>query len=646
MCGISGIIDQRLPDTVILKKVKAMMHSMEHRGPDESGTFIRNGIGLGHQRLSIIGIEGGRQPIFNEDRSICIVYNGEIYNFKDVKEELISRGHIFTTQTDTEVIVHAYEEFGDDCIDNLRGMFAFAIWDERKKRLFIARDRLGIKPLYYIHRNKIFAFASEIKAFFVSQVLEPLVNIQALDSYITLNYVLGPETAFKEVQKLPPGHYLVFENDDLKINKYWDFHDIKKTALPLQDCIERLNQHLKESVKIHLMSEVPLGVFLSGGLDSSLTVGVMSELSTRPIKTFTVGYEGDTDVSELKYARVVAEHFKTEHYELMLNPAGFNDAIPQVLWHLDEPIGEYATVPLMLLSKLAKEHVTVMLSGEGADEMFGGYPVYFYMSLIERYQEIPEVLRRTILYILLKMMVGGRKYGKYMEWFSLPLERRYLGNGSYFTEGMKKRLYTDDMWNTVNRERLYSKVDSYYKKVSEQDPVSRMLYMDTKTWLPEDLLLKADKTTMAASLELRVPFLDHKLLEFATSLPSRMKVNFAETKYILKKAAHALLPRDIIYRRKQGFPVPMKKWLKTDLNHLAKEILLDTRSRQRGYFNTSFIEQMLNRHSTSEDDLNVNIWNLLVLEFWHRLFIDGDSGFLYSRQMANRSITKKPACSR
>lgn len=636
MCAICGIIDGNLSRVDIGERVHPMMRSMVHRGPDDSGSIVEDGMGLGHQRLSIIGIEGGRQPIGSEDGSVQVVYNGEIYNYRELKDDLAARGHRFNTRTDTEVIVHAYEEYGTGCVDRLRGMFAFAVWDAAKKRFFLARDRVGIKPLYYVKRGSTFAFASEIKAFFASGIMEPSINVKAMDSYLTLNYVLGPETAFEGVYKLMPGHYLVYENGDIKTRQYWDFNDIEETDLSFSDCVDRLDELLEDTTRRHLMSEVPLGAFLSGGVDSSLTTAIMTKLTSSPARTFTVGYENNPDDSELAYARTVAEHIGTEHHEFILDPRGFNDAIPRVLWHLDEPVAEYATIPLMLLSEMAKKHVTVMLSGEGADELFGGYPIYRYMALIEKYRSIPGFLRDTILLSIFRLLFGRRKNGKYVDWLTQPLDRRYLGNGSYLTESIKDSLYTKEMRALVRSdESIYDKIGGYYENVNGRDPVRKMLYFDTKTWLPEDLLLKADKTTMAASLELRVPFLDHELLEFATSLPSSMKVRKSITKYILKEVARRYIPGEIIDRKKQGFPVPMKNWLKGDLNTLARDVLLDERTRQRGYFNPAYVERMLDQHSRSEEDLKVNIWNLLLIEFWHRLFIDRDSEMSYLRRTDN-----------
>lgn len=633
MCGIGGIIDYNNSLRDKEGALDSMMLSMTHRGPDDHGFYFDKNAALGHRRLSIIGLSDGRQPIFNEDRSLCIVFNGEIYNYIDIKKTLVQKGHAFITHSDTEVILHAYEEYGVECLKHLRGMFAFGVWDIREEKLFLARDRLGIKPLYFINTHNFFSFSSEIKAFFVSGLHEPVADISALDSYLTLNYVLGPKTAFKGVNKLLPGQYMVYDRNKMRIENYWDFNTIKPIECAFDECAERLNELIKETVRVHMISEVPLGAFLSGGVDSSLTVAIMARFSEKPVKTFTVGYEGLPESSEFKYARIVADHFKTEHHEFMLNPAKFSEAVPKVLWHLDEPIAEYATIPLMLLSEMAKNHVTVMLSGEGADELFAGYPIYWYMTLIEKYRKIPNVIRSLLTDRMFKLLLGRKRQGKYIEWLTSDLEKRYLGNGSRLTDGIKRRLYSDDFWRSSTKSGVFETISSYYGSVHADEILPKMLYLDTKTWLPDDLLLKADKMTMAHSVELRVPFLDHEMVEFAASMPASAKLRGRETKALLKKSAIKFLPNRIVKRKKMGFPVPMKQWLQNDLSSTAKEVLLDPRSKQRGYFNTSYIERMLDSHNRSTDDLNVNIWSLYSLELWHRLFVDWDSDISYRRRI-------------
>lgn len=632
MCGIAGIIDygRRVNDKE--GALAAMMLSIEHRGLDDCGFHFDSNAALGHRRLSIIGVADGKQPIYNEDGSLCIVFNGEIYNHKELKKGLLSRGHIFKTHSDTEAILHAYEDFGEVCLEKLRGMFAIAIWDAKKKTLFVARDRLGIKPVYYVETPGVFLFSSEIKAFFASGLFSPEVNVPALDSYLTLNYVLGPQTAFTGVKKLLPGECLTLDGKGLGKRKYWDFNAVRKSGLSFKDANEQLGYLLQETVHMHMESEVPLGAFLSGGVDSSLTVALMAKASKKPVKTFTVGYEGAPEASELEYARIVADHLKTEHHEFILSPSRFDSAILKALWHLDEPIAEYATIPLMLLSELAKGHVTVMLSGEGADEIFAGYPIYYYMLKFEQYRKMPSLLRSAGADPILKFLLKNKRGGKYADWLSADLNRRYLGNGSRLTPGMKDRMYSEEFKKAVSSWDIYKIIDGYYAAVDSDSALQKMLYLDTKTWLPDDLLLKADKMTMAHSLELRVPFLDHVLVEFAAALPQEYKLKGSQTKSILKNLAAGFLPERIIKRRKQGFPVPMKQWLQNELYASAREVLTDSRSRQRGYFQASYIERLLKSHKKNADDMNVNIWSLYSLELWHRLFIDSDSEINYRKR--------------
>jgi len=623
MCGICGIISVNNSIRVDTALISKMMNAIQHRGPDDSGYHLEDGVGLGHTRLSIIDLSTGHQPIYNEDKTKCIIYNGEIYNYLDLRKELIAKGHKLSTKSDTEVILHLYEDKGYDCVNYLRGMFAFAIWDKANRVLFIARDRLGIKPLYYSVSSKWICFSSEIKSLLITGLVEREINLPSIDQYLALNYTVGPETMIKGVKKLMPGQFLVYKNGKAQISQYWDFDGVEETNDSFDQCYQKMEALIEESIKIRLMSEVPLGAFLSGGVDSSVTVGVMTKLTGKPVKTFTVGYEDAEDVSELDYAKIIAKHFKTEHHEFILKPKNFMDIVSKVIWHLDEPVAEYATIPLLLLSELAKKHVTVMLSGEGADEIFAGYPIYRYMNYIENYQRIPASIRNSFFNPIIGLILKNKKEGKYQDWLSLPLERRYLGNGSYFTHKMRDKLYSGEFKRSLNRDGVYNLIESYYRKVANRDAIGKMLYMDTKTWLPEDLLIKADKMTMAASLELRVPFLDHKLVEFATSLPSSMKTTMMQSKYIFKKYAEKLLPKTIVYRKKQGFPVPIKQWLRGELNAIAKEILLDSKARHRGIFNTNYIKKMFKVHSSASEDLSKNIWNLLVLEMWMRIFIDG-----------------------
>ena len=622
MCGICGYFAKDSRTTTDRARLGTMLHTIRHRGPDDSGTYLDTDVALGQARLSIIDLAGGHQPIFNEDGTTCIILNGEIYNYLDLQRQLVARGHVFKTKSDTEVILHLYEDKGEDCVDSIHGMFAFVIWDAPRRTLFLARDRLGKKPLYYKDTGSFFAFSSEVKALMAAGFLDGRFNAHAVDEFLAFNYTIGPRTAFADVQKLMPGHRMTVSPEGTRVSRYWDFADVQPTTASFEECYERTVAAIDDSVKVRLMSEVPLGAYLSGGVDSSLIVAIMTKLTQRPVKTFTVGYEDAPEVSELGYARTVAKHVGAEHHEFILKPATFVNTVAEVVWHMDEPMGDYTTIPLLLISRLAKEHVTVMLSGEGADEVFAGYSIYRYMALVERYRSLPGWLRLGVGNPLLRMLLAHRKEGKYADWPGQKLEERYRGNGSCFTDRMRAKLLNREFTRSLEDGHLQQTIDGYYRQVQHKDPVSRMLYLDTKTWLPEDPLLKADKMTMAASIELRVPFLDHRLVELAASLPTHMKIRGQQSKYILKRYAETLLPRSIVYRPKRGFPVPVKLWMHGPLGRMAKDVLLDGRTRQRGIYNVDYLESLFQRHDAGPEDYSKQIWSLLVLETWLRTFVD------------------------
>jgi asparagine synthase (glutamine-hydrolysing) len=494
------------------------------------------------------------------------------------------------------------------------------------RTLFLARDRLGKKPMYYKDTGAFFGFASEIKALMAAGFLDGRYHAPAVDQFLALNYTIGPRTAVADVWKLMPGHRMTVSAEGTRVSQYWDFADIETTTAGFEECYERMVSAIDDSVKVRLMSEVPLGAYLSGGVDSSLIVAVMTKLTQRPVKTFTVGYEDAPDVSELEYARIAAKHVGAEHHEFVLKPATFVDTVADVVWHMDEPVGEYATIPLLLLSRLAKEHVTVMLSGEGADEIFAGYPIYRYMALVERYRSLPAWFRTGVGDRLLRGLFAHRKEGKYASWPGQRLEERYRGNGSCFTDTMRAKVLNPEFARSLGDGHLQKTIDACYARVQRKDPVSRMLYVDTKTWLPEDLLVKADKMTMAAAVELRVPFLDHRLVELAASFPTHMKIRGRESKYIMKRYAETVLPAVLVHRKKRGFPVPMEQWMRGALGQMARDVLLDGRTRQRGIYNIPYVESLFQRHDARLENYSGNIWSLLVLETWMRTFVDGAPG--------------------
>jgi len=633
MCGICGFVSnkesQRI-DRYFLSKMNKVMH---HRGPDDDGIYLGCAVnanefmvGLGHRRLSIIDLSTqGHQPMSNENGTVWIVYNGEIYNFIELKDYLIKKGHQFKSHTDTEVIIHLYEEKGKECLQYLRGMFAFAIWDDKRKSLFAARDRLGVKPFYFYFDHDKLIFASEVKSILESQKVNAQVNRQVIDSYLTLGYVPAPQTMFVGIEKLKPGYTLSYERGNLHIEKYWDIDGIEQgTDRGEKYYVEQFQALLYDCVKIRLISDVPLGVFLSGGIDSSTVVGLMSRMTGgRPVKTFCVGYQ-DKQASELEYARIIAKRFNTDHHEYCLEPTDFYDFIPKLVWHFDEPVVEAAAIPLYFISKLAREHVTVLLSGEGADELFGGYSIYNQMRIIENYRKIPAFIRHGFLdESILNFIHATKKKQKIREWLTLPLEKRYLGVSTEIGESIKNQLYTESFNNEVkSRFSGHGYLQAYFNAVSQKDTLSKMLYVDTKVWLPDDLLIKADKMSMATSVELRVPFLDYKLVEFSAGLPSKYKIKNNITKYLLKKSVQDLLPNDIIFRNKKGFPVPINAWFKGDFSDKAADILLNQRSVDRGYFDRNYVTRLIGMHKDGKENYSKLLFSLMVLEIWHKTFID------------------------
>ncbi len=631
MCGICGIINYGGNSGVERETLVKMCRVIEHRGPDDEGVHLawkdaqgKYRLGFGHRRLSIIDLSPlGHQPMSNEDNSIWITYNGEIYNFAEIKQELIGKGHKFKSHTDTEVIIHLYEEEGKDCVKKLRGMFAFAIWDEKKRILFAARDRLGVKPFYYYSDKDNFIFASEIKSILRSGLVTPEVNTGVLEMHLTLGYTPAPNTMFKNINKLLPGYSLTISEGRLQVEEYWDICGIvKDEELREEEYIEQFRTMLNDCIRMRLVSDVPLGVFLSGGIDSSTVVGLMSAMTKERVKTFCVGYK-ERESSEFEYARIVAKKFNTDHHEYILEPTDFYDFIPKLIWYFDEPVVESAAIPLYFISKLAREHVTVLLSGEGADELLAGYSIYSYMQSIDKYRALPELLRKSIGDWIIKGLIRSKKKrDKYGEWINLPLEKRYLTVPAELNRGFKERLFNKEFLNKGKVE-ASDIIGKYYNQVKDQDGLSKMLYVDTKTWLPDDLLIKADKMSMATSVELRVPFLDHKLVEFAASIPSKYKLRDGTGKYLLKKAVTGLLPDRIINRKKKGFPVPINAWFKGNFSEKAKEVLLDSKSLRRGYFNKEFLQNIIHDHASGIDDHSKLLFSLVLLEFWHRSFIEG-----------------------
>ncbi len=601
-----------------------MCKIITHRGPDEQGTTVEGRAALGMRRLSIIDLKTGQQPIYNETGDKFIVFNGEIYNFRELKTELQSLGHKFKTNSDTETILHAFEEYGTNCLEHLRGMFAFAIWDKTDESLFIARDRVGKKPLFYsLTKNGEFVFGSELKSLLKNDNVSREIDFSALDSYLTFGYVPEEFCIFKEVRKLQPGHFLTYKNGEIKTEKYWDFTYAKPVEIKTEaEYIEELQRLIKEAVKIRLVSEVPLGAFLSGGVDSSTVVAMMSQLLDVPVKTFSIGFNEDS-FNELKFARMAADHFKTEHHEFIVTP-DLVEIIDDLVWHFDEPFADPSSLPTYMVSKMAREYVTVALSGDGGDEVFAGYTRYANDKKRRGFEKLPKVIRQNVLQKLSEKLPSGT-YGKnFLYNTSLDAIDRYIDSVSYFNKLRRKSLYSNEFLEKLGSgfgagEEVFERLAT---SVSTGNEVDNLLYLDSKTYLPGDILTKVDRMSMATSLEARVPFLDHKLIEFVTQMPSELKLKGLETKYILKKAMEGIVPKEILYREKQGFGVPINEWINVQLKERILETLGDKRTLERGYFEPKYIQNLLDEHARGRRDHSHSLWIILMLELWHREFVD------------------------
>jgi len=577
--------------------------------------------------LSIIDLSGGKQPIFNEDGSVAVIFNGEIYNFADLTKNLIAQGHQFKTRSDTETIVHSYEQYGDECMRDFRGMFAFALWDRKRRRLLLVRDRLGIKPVYYYAGPDFFVFASEIKSLLEHPAVPREVDPQAVDLYLALRYVPGPRTMFKNIFKLQPGHWLAVENGRVEIRKYWDL-EYQERERP--DAVGEFERLLEESVRLRLISEVPLGVFLSGGLDSSAMLAMMSRITGgERVKTFSVGYESSgplqaevEEANEFTFAREAAAHFGAEHHEFRLNARDFRNAIPTMVSHLDEPMADPSCIPLYFISKLARNYITVVLSGEGADETMAGY------SLYQRVLALEKAVRRLgplapVIPALAALPVGERVRA-YIRRAGSRLEDHYRGVVKGLSMETQLALIGPGRFRESEQE-LDEVFGAYFSRVKKASTLNRMLYADAKVWLPEDLLLKADKMTMATAVELRVPFLDHKLVEFAATLPEPLKISHNKGKWILRQAMGTVLPPSIIHRSKKGFPSPAAAWFRVELRDFVRDTLLGRNAACRKFFDSQAIEGIVSRQEKGKFSGFQEVWSLLVFEFWHKRFIENFS---------------------
>jgi asparagine synthase (glutamine-hydrolysing) len=627
MCGIAGKVLFDSQQCIEPSLVERMLATIVHRGPDDDGMYRGGQVVLGHRRLSIIDLSTGKQPISNEDRTVWIVFNGEIYNYKALRQELIAKGHTFETNTDTEVIVHLYEDLGPDCVTKLRGMFAFAIWDARKKALFLARDRVGIKPLYYHATSEGLSFASEIKALLADPALRPEVDPNGIARFLTFFYMPGTETLFRNVFKLEPGHYLLVQDGKVTIRQYWDLEfDPHPRNGNFQAAKASLVELLRETVRDHMISDVPVGILLSGGVDSTALLSFVVEEAGHGVNTYTVGFEGEQFADERHYARLAARKFGSQHSEMTITPNEFKDFLPKYVWHMEEPVCEPPAVALYYVTKLASKDVKVLISGEGGDEAFAGYQTYRNLIWLERLKRAGRPWTGAMAGVMegLGHFHGLNSLGKYSSLMNVQLKDYYYsrssGPNSYFNR-TKGQLYSASFQEATKQIDPRESALGYFAHVSGQNVLNQMLYVDTKTWLPDDLLIKADKITMANSLELRVPFLDHKVLEFAAALPQQYKVQGFTTKRILKEAFDGRVPAEILGRKKTGFPVPVESWLNRDLKDFVRDILLDRKTQQRGYFERGAIEKLLDSPAGSSGNAS-ELFSLVTLELWHRQFLD------------------------
>jgi asparagine synthase (glutamine-hydrolysing) len=620
MCGICGVASFQPEIPLDVSVLKRMNDSIQHRGPDDEGYYQDTQASLAMRRLSIIDLHTGQQPISNEAGDIWVVYNGEIYNFKNVRTELIRRGHIFKTLTDTEIIVHAYEEYGDKCIEHLNGMFAIALWDARKRRLFLARDRVGIKPLYYwIGQDKL-VFASELKALILHPDVPRQINLTALDLFLTIEYVPAPHTIYDGIFKLLPGHTLAVENGDVKIRQYWDV-PYQPVSLSEAECTEILSGLINEAVKIRLMSDVPLGAFLSGGIDSSTVVGYMSQNMSEPVQTFSIGFEDDT-YDEVPYANAVAKHFGTNHHVKVLNP-DIATLVEQLVPHHDEPFADTSIFPTFLVSKLASQNVTVVLSGDGGDELFAGYDTYIAEKLNRYYGRLPGTLRQKLLPRFAEWLPPQpakkgiiNKIKRMVEGGALDASLQHTRWMMFLNASEKDSLYQSDLRATLNDQLTANYFGSYFERANRFDSLAQQQYVDIKTYLVDDILTKVDRMSMAASIEARVPLLDYHIVEFAMNLPPQMKLNGSRTKSILRNAVKHLVPNFVLEKPKQGFSIPMKHWLRTSLKPMMLDLLSKDSLHTHGYFDQHIVSAWVQEHLDGRANHSHRLWSLMVFEMW------------------------------
>ena len=623
MCGIIGIYNLKEDplDPFLLQK---MTDILKHRGPDDSGIYIDKNVGLGHQRLSIIDLSAaGRQPMANKDKSIFIVYNGEIYNFRELRKVLENLGYKFKSKTDTEVILYSYQEWGEKCLEKFNGMFAFAIWDSRNQQFFLARDRLGEKPLYYYLDQEKFIFASEIKAILEDKDIKKEIDPQGMINYFSFGHSIAPDTIYQGIKKLLPGHYLILKNGKIEIKKYWDVYFTEgKDDKGEQYYKEEIKKLFKKAVEERLISDVPLGVFLSGGIDSSAVVGMMAKCGVSPIRTFSVGFNvAGTEFNELADARIVADYFKTEHHEVVLKELDLIDTLNKLVYHFDEPFGDAANFPIFYISQFAKKFVTVVLTGEGGDEVFWGYRRYVIEKHHQKLFFLNWLLKNNLLNRFIGLLPKLRRIKKLIKTFPIKDDLlRYTNWLAFFSKEMINFLFQGGaVGKNYDPLKIYKE---YFFRYQSMDLLDKIIYLDQKILLPDCYLEKVDKASMAVGLETRPPFLDYHLVEFANSIPAKYKIKGIQTKYIFKEVVKDILPEQILKKKKHGFAVPTNLWFRGKLRDYLFEIIFDDRTKKRGYFNFKYIEKLYNDYQKGNQPFDPQLWLILNFELWHRQFID------------------------
>lgn len=627
MCGICG---KYSPQGVQTEELNHMLDSIVHRGPDDSGTYLRGVIGMGNRRLSIIDLQSGKQPISNEDGSIWVVYNGEMYNYPSLRQQLQTKGHTFYTNSDTEAIVHLYEDHGERCVEHISGMFAFALWDEKQKKLLLARDRIGQKPLFYTQEGSDFLFGSEIKSILSLRHQNPELDPLAMHDYLSLRFISPPNTIFKGIKKLPPAHTLTFQNGEIKLRRYWQLSFREKLTLSEDEILEALQEQLIRTVDSHLLSDVPVGSFLSGGLDSSMVVAVLArDLGLKP-QTYAIGVE-ESDFDETPYARMVADHYQTDHIEERV-AANIIQSIPKMIWHLDEPSDPIAAC-MYQAARLASKHVKVVLGGDGGDELFAGFDRYVGNRYIDMYSIMPLALRKGLMGPMLdrlpdsftyKSMTQKLRWVHHLSLQSTAAEQYAAATCFFrFTHDEKLALYSDDLQQEIGHLNSSLAITEPFNNAEADDLLDRMLYTDFVTRLPEHSLMLTDRMTMAHGLEARSPFLDHELVEFLAKVPANIKVQNNQPKHLMRKLAADYLPAPILQREKQGFMLPIAYWFRNDLYPLVSQTLENSHFVKQGWFKKEAIQNLLDEHRSNRHDHHVRLWMLLNLALWHQLYIEG-----------------------